>query len=239
MRPAEQVRPALGGIPRRRAVDERQADQQRAGDAGQHHRADDLERALEVLQQLKQRQEVPLGARQVARRRIGGRLQLRAVRTHDQEHDHDEHRRARGDVEEQLIRPERLRLLGQLLTRQVPARRDAVAAEQVEVEAEQTEDRPRQHVGVQREEVGQRVVAVERAALQQPLERRTDHRRRPDDAGRDLRRPVALLIPGQTGSRSARTPAPGRTSARRRSSSSRAAPCTRRRSSPAPGGCRS
>ena len=100
-------------------------------------------------------------------------------------------------VQEQLVGPERLRLLGQLLTRHVPARRHTVAAEQVDVEAEQSEDRPRQHVGVQREEVAQRVVAVERSALQQPLERRPHDRRRADDAGRDLRGPVALLIPGQ------------------------------------------
>ena len=61
----------------------------------------------------------------------------------------------------------------------------------------------RQHADVQAVEAGDRLVAVVGAANQDPLQIRPRDRRPAHDVGRDLGRPIALLVPRQQVSRQA------------------------------------
>ena len=72
-----------------RLVPERKKREVRARDAGDQNRSHDLERPCEILEHLKEREEVPLRSRRVVARRIGGRVERSAVLAHG-EHDHDD-----------------------------------------------------------------------------------------------------------------------------------------------------
>ena len=63
--------------------------------------------------------------------------------------------------------------------------------------ARQMHEQGRQEPDVQAVEPGQRLVAVVGAADHDLLEVRAEHRAPAHDVGRDLGRPVALLVPGE------------------------------------------
>ena len=127
--------------------------------------------ALEDLEELKQKQEVPLrpGGR-VGKRGIGRRAELGPEmprmdhlagehRPHRRHQDHAEHHRHHGKhrhgVLEHLVGPEqRVGLRERLL------RVEAVLAEQGEVDHQEEHERGREEAGVEREEPGERVMAV-------------------------------------------------------------------------------
>ena len=160
---------------------------------GQDDGPDDFGFAGEVFQQLEEEEEIPLGPRGgELRGRIRRRSQLRAARDEGEHHHGEEHAEARDGVGEHLVRPELgvgflQRLLGV----------EAVAAEEVNVPADERDDETRQHARVQREEARERVVPVVRPAHDELLQVRPDEGHDADDVGGDLRGPVALLVPRQ------------------------------------------
>ena len=117
-------------------------------------------------------------------------------RAHGRHKDHTEHHRHHGEhrhgVLEELIGPEhpvgpRDRLLGM----------EAVLAKQGQMHDEKQHERGRQEPGMDREEAGQRVVAVVGAAHDKLLDRRTHKRHKAGQVRGHPRGPVALLVPGE------------------------------------------
>ena len=80
-------------------------------------------------------------------------------------------------------------------------RREALPAGHRDVGDQECDEQARQDRDVQREEAGERLVAVLRAAHQELLGVRADHRHAAHDIGDDLGRPVPLLVPGELISR--------------------------------------
>ncbi|PRQ07406.1 hypothetical protein ENSA7_28870 [Enhygromyxa salina] len=191
-----QHRAPLLGRPRLRPINEGQRKQKRRHPARNDHRRNDRQRPLEVLQQLKQKQKIPLGPRHEVRGRIRRRKQLGPVGAIGDRHQHRPRHRHRGHVDEQLVGPKRLGLGRQLLVAQRRWRRHPMTPKQIEVHTQQRRERDRQHEHMQRIEPGNRQITILRPTLQRVLQQVTK-RHRPHDPGRDLRRPVPLLIPRQ------------------------------------------
>ena len=179
--------------------------------SGHDDRPEELPRgspALEDFQELKEKQEIPLGPRGgVGQRRIGRRAQLRAEfarhdrlarkhRPQGRHQDHAEHDGHHGQhrhgVLEHLVGPEHRVGPGERLLRV-----QAVLAKQRQMHHEKQHERDRQESGMEGEEPRQRVVAILRAADHELLDRRPDERHDPGEVRGHDRGPVALLIPGQ------------------------------------------
>ena len=162
---------------------------------GDVNRAPDLHvpgesRQLEKLEQV---QEIPI--RPGGRERLGRisrRRQVCAVIPDHEKHDGCHYRKAGDRILENLIRPKE----GVLFLFRL-GRRDAVAAEQVNVPDDQQHDHCRQHPGVQRKEAGQRVMPVVGATYDKFLQLRPDKRHKIHEIRRDLRGPVSFLVPRQ------------------------------------------
>ena len=101
----------------------------------------------------------------------------------------DEH--AHDHVAEGLIGPEPAFALG------IRGRRHAVTTKHVEVGDDQGDDQRRQDCHMQGVETRQRVMSINRAADNDLLHERPQHRQVAGDVGCHLRRPVALLVPGK------------------------------------------
>ena len=121
--------------------------QVRAGEPGDQDRADDLERAREVLEQLEEREEVPLGSRRVVAGGSAG-ASSGAPCSRRAEHDHrDEEQEHAADVDRRAA----LGKNGSTLVESAVARRgDSVLAEERQVAEEQGHDERGQDGDVQR-----------------------------------------------------------------------------------------
>ena len=123
---------ALAEANRLSAVDERGEEKQQDGDARQHHAADDFERPVEVLQHLKQEEEVPLGTGDEGN--VGG---VGEFAEGDANRDGEDEQHREGDEDGDGV-------LKDLTGVELDGRsgfhrgwRDAVAANQIDVEEEQ------------------------------------------------------------------------------------------------------
>src|ERR1043166_3818491 len=145
------------------------------------------------LKELKQKEEIPLRPRcRVRLSRISGRAEVRTrfavaeqtrFRSEEQHHGHDG--KARDDILQYLVWPERAVRSSLWL-----GRRQSVFAEKINVSGNEEDNQSRQHSRVQREEARQRVMPIIRAADDDLLQRRPNHRRNSHDVGRDLRGPI-------------------------------------------------
>ena len=152
--------------------------------------ADRLERALEVLQELKERQEVPLGAGHGRRvRRIGEPFERRGMPRREPEEREDDGEN-HGAVARRLEREERFSGVG--LRRRSRVR---VPAQEQEMGADEGKREERQQDDVERVEARQRRGPDGRPAGHEARRRRTDDGKRRRHLRPDDGRPVRLLVP--------------------------------------------
>ena len=101
-----EVRRARAQRGRRRAVEPRQEHEVARRDGRHAHRAGNLHRPVEVLEELKERQEVPLRARRIVAHRIGRSVERRPVLAQREQEDHAEDGHRGGEVHAELPREE-------------------------------------------------------------------------------------------------------------------------------------
>ena len=195
----------------RSAVDPRQQREKHRSDAGHDHRADDFPLAGEVLQQLEEAEEVPLGPRDVAWRRSDRPAPRAAARrsrpTRPARRAPRRRRRCRAPPatdRKATAAPSRGRTGPEMPWRRISTR----------CSDDERDEHRRQEDDVHGVPARQRQRADRGASLQDAGDDITRERRQLRDVDRDDRRPVGALIPRQeiTGQRKRR--APGRSSAR-------------------------
>lgn len=167
------------------------------GESGKDDGAEDFRFAGEIFQELKEEEEVTLGARGgKLRTGVGGGAEFGPVREQGQDDDGEKDTEAGDGVGEDLVGPEGgvgffERLFGF----------DAVAAEEINVPDDERDDEAGQHAGVQREEARERVMAVIRPADDEFLNAGSDEGDDAGDVGGDLGGPIAFFDPTAAGSR--------------------------------------
>ena len=174
-------------------VDPREQRKKYRSHAGHDERTDNLQAAGEILQQLEEAEEIPLGPRDV--RGVGGirrRLERRrsAECHHGQRGEHHTHRR---DIARCVKRVERRRG-----TFAWPKRaRDALAAHHCHVRGDQGNEHRREEDDVHGVPARQCQRADRGASLQDGGDGITRDRHQPRDVDRHDRRPIRTLIPWQ------------------------------------------